>query len=721
MYQTNGSQNIVQVWAGSITNRDDALRLLLIVDYMSDWARDVYRTTVITELRVLANPDTDVSTIFADTDIFSSGRSQPDGVADHKARAFHYDPADTQAAFKALDSDVGVVRLTAWRESRFRALIITEDNVQRLTNSIREGFRAPFIRQILNQFYSPDADPVALTPQDLAHLEAAWTGHSRQLSPTASGAEGTMLYTAYVVLYYLLPSWDQVRELCVVSISTGALDILVADFLPEATGRAPTSQWSGANYLETGKLVLSTIEQLGGRVGSQENLLACIYRLCCRFRWAEPEPDMGGEYYKWRYRSCTATVWELTSYVGLVDIQDGAARALGNGLPSSFTSSRFELQPSSTSSSPRYLWPGRSLRVSPSGAILIHGDATASSEQTSPSLCVYVVRNTAEKLVAPTQDELGDMIQQALHQYHVYHTICFSGILDLWSLDPFRDTWNLKQPDGMFFLCGNNTFAQWLRKLGKPGPVWRNLPDETHFSIFSHNEFFWHDSTCRCGAQNIPISKSFLRQLHIAEATVWAWRAHKFTAHVGWTGRCALCCKPRGDGLLPTLDNKGGQVPAVCSSCWSYLSRDDSWETQAIKEGFQNAVLSKRPDIPERPHLVNKPCFSNPLRRLSRLIASRDGSRESRDPGAGENLVFDFGIHNHTAIPLDLEDIWAVLGRPDKLQPRSNELFALGIGAGPTNEPDITGMDFITELELAFKEEQGNRTGKRKRSLDSLK
>jgi hypothetical protein len=43
-----------------------------MVDYVADWARDVYRPAVLTELRVLASPEAEVATVFPDTGIISS-------------------------------------------------------------------------------------------------------------------------------------------------------------------------------------------------------------------------------------------------------------------------------------------------------------------------------------------------------------------------------------------------------------------------------------------------------------------------------------------------------------------------------------------------------------------------------------------------------------------------------------------------------------------------
>ncbi|KAJ0417817.1 hypothetical protein BJY00DRAFT_315608 [Aspergillus carlsbadensis] len=50
------STNVVRVWVGCITNLDSALQLLLIVEYLSDWARDAYRPAVLRDLESVATP-----------------------------------------------------------------------------------------------------------------------------------------------------------------------------------------------------------------------------------------------------------------------------------------------------------------------------------------------------------------------------------------------------------------------------------------------------------------------------------------------------------------------------------------------------------------------------------------------------------------------------------------------------------------------------------------
>jgi hypothetical protein len=45
------SQEILQLWSGCITEIDDSLQLLLIVDYIADWARDVHRSSILRKIK----------------------------------------------------------------------------------------------------------------------------------------------------------------------------------------------------------------------------------------------------------------------------------------------------------------------------------------------------------------------------------------------------------------------------------------------------------------------------------------------------------------------------------------------------------------------------------------------------------------------------------------------------------------------------------------------
>lgn len=52
-------QEILRLWEADITNKDGAIQLLLIVDYICDWARSVHREAIIRELLKLTPPPPD--------------------------------------------------------------------------------------------------------------------------------------------------------------------------------------------------------------------------------------------------------------------------------------------------------------------------------------------------------------------------------------------------------------------------------------------------------------------------------------------------------------------------------------------------------------------------------------------------------------------------------------------------------------------------------------
>jgi hypothetical protein len=66
-------QNIVCLWEGSITSYDAALQLVLIIDYIVDWARDIFRLGIMRQLMSVVDRGTQSAyTIIEDHDILST-------------------------------------------------------------------------------------------------------------------------------------------------------------------------------------------------------------------------------------------------------------------------------------------------------------------------------------------------------------------------------------------------------------------------------------------------------------------------------------------------------------------------------------------------------------------------------------------------------------------------------------------------------------------------
>jgi hypothetical protein len=70
-------RKIIQLWDGSIMEKDISLQLLLIIDYIIDWARDIYRLSILWQLKSSATGlSYDQVSLSTDSDIFSFPRSQ---------------------------------------------------------------------------------------------------------------------------------------------------------------------------------------------------------------------------------------------------------------------------------------------------------------------------------------------------------------------------------------------------------------------------------------------------------------------------------------------------------------------------------------------------------------------------------------------------------------------------------------------------------------------
>lgn len=79
------NQDISQQWSGCLKFNDDALTLLLLVDYIFDWARDVHRTSIFSQLKILSGDTFTLSrTATQDSDILSDCNLTNDSDTDHQ-------------------------------------------------------------------------------------------------------------------------------------------------------------------------------------------------------------------------------------------------------------------------------------------------------------------------------------------------------------------------------------------------------------------------------------------------------------------------------------------------------------------------------------------------------------------------------------------------------------------------------------------------------------
>ncbi|KAL2127143.1 hypothetical protein VTI74DRAFT_11257 [Chaetomium olivicolor] len=675
--------NIVTVWAGCISNRDDALQLFLIVDYMSDWARDVYRAAVIRELRILSAPDMEIATVFTDTDIFSSRHMVLDpsiAVLEDPITISEHDHRNPQAAFKQLESALGgVVRHAAPIECRFRALFLTMDNIQTFVSSTSNNIRQYFIRQILRQFSPDTGRPVALTPDQISSIEENWTGYSRLRAPFH--LKDTKFYTVHVVTYHLLPSWDQARDLCLIAVQEQAFDDLVVQSkLKTAKGRP---------YVEPGSLVLDEIARLKS-ASVEQNLLACISRTCGRIelQTLRRSDNRRPSITKTSFQTCPSTIWLLLSYTYKFHKKGD----LEPDLPFLRISASSEIQRAGIQNLNDPLAPtgGRGLHVSDQGAVLINGSTHHHFSDASRSpICVYLVRDSTEP---PNQDELARIIKRTFEDHDVYHTTRNYGTLSIRDMKECRSIWNLSHTYGVFFSGGGSSFVKWLKALGKPLPTRQGSPRgprDTGRIMFTREYQPWNDPRIMYGLDR-DIQKKFFKRLFVAEVTAWARIAQERI----WQGNdcCPLCATfdpershdGSKDDSIPTpscsspnesqeddpastseLDHsspesESSEAPArtslrteladgrivkdLCTSCASNVSEHGTWPAwlkKVIRKVLREVVSTSMPDDAPASDAQDGYCISTPRRRSIRTYMRRRSHRVKGSPADEQSSPSD--------------------------------------------------------------------------------
>jgi hypothetical protein len=133
----NRIQRVVDLWNDPIDSNGGALQLLLIIDYIFDWARDIHRETIIAELRSFSASDS--RSLAQDSDVFSlfdrlnTWISETDAVVDTQQR----EQDIVRDPFRYFVSPQGAIHDSRYIRSRFMSLYITEDTLSLLFQSTK--------------------------------------------------------------------------------------------------------------------------------------------------------------------------------------------------------------------------------------------------------------------------------------------------------------------------------------------------------------------------------------------------------------------------------------------------------------------------------------------------------------------------------------------------------------------------------------------------------
>lgn len=583
---------------------------------MSDWARDVYRPALLTELRILASDEHDVATVYTDTDIYSSWGVLPSVEA---AQSGHH---EMQAAFRSLDSPLGIIRHIAPIESRFLSLFITADNIQTFLLSMTIRPRQYFIRRVLDEFHSTQT-PCLLTFDQMNGMEEVWTGQLRPRTPF--NLKETKFYTVHLVSYFISANWDQIRELCVISIAEDAFETLITESKLKirrgSKAQKPNPIIDGDDFQPCDALT-DSVARLHA-ASADHNLLACISR-------SSGYIDASHKATWLQFKAYDAGIWQLVNFAynfykkgefepdlpflrlsRLYETQDIShdvssttessvlnntgrrsdamavnEKTMGYSRIKATCDLQFKLDGGIdfTSSCSNHSHPipplCGNLQVSDAGALLVYGELKHAIEGQSPSkICIYIVRGALEP---PCTGVLARTIKETFEDHDVYHTTRYNGRVSA-RTDIRACEWNLRKPYGVFFSYGSRfSFVKWLEGLNKPLPTRqgsRRGPRDTGRCIFEREYHPWGGRREAIFHHSLLTNLRFVEPLVTAEVIAWASVAIE-KARRGIVC-CALCAR-ENVGLLTNKDSDADEeysyLVGLCRDCNDDLDPQSSCE-----------------------------------------------------------------------------------------------------------------------------------------------
>ncbi|GKZ37575.1 hypothetical protein AbraIFM66950_009188 [Aspergillus brasiliensis] len=238
------SYDIALLWSGSLVHIDSALQLLLIIDYVMDWARDIYRLGILNQLKSLTSGRPYDQISIMDSEIFSMRRNISDWIPGPPSTAL---PSDDEHIFEVPDvddeplpslnhealsgmnipnSEFGMVRSAFLNEFQYDCFYLTESLVPSFMEVIGGRYQSAdskekAARQLI-KFITQFDEVMVMSGADLALVENLWTGVARS-DPASSEVE---FYVVIECSWYLTSSWNITRHISCFAISKPAFEIL---------------------------------------------------------------------------------------------------------------------------------------------------------------------------------------------------------------------------------------------------------------------------------------------------------------------------------------------------------------------------------------------------------------------------------------------------------------------------------------------------------------
>lgn len=488
---------------------------------MCDWARDVYRPAILKELKILSNNATDNHTVTTDTDIFSTReRLAPPsfGVAEVESSESQPRSDNTFTRYQKLDGQCSAIRHVSAIRTRFLCFLITADNVTTFLTYSGWQFQKLCARQMLSMLqHNTRRVSHLLTGSMLRAIEKIWCGFRR--SGVASSTKRARFYTTLQLNYYFSKHWEQCRDLCVMAVSEDAFEALVAaSGLKPGRGKTKPPETSSRSQ----EIILDSIRRARDS-SARENLLAAIARLSC---WIGVDPASGAGTSN-VLLNCDSAISKFVNCISKLhqpDISDPDVPFL--------RISEQNQDQALNSKDQEYFkciqFPKSALET----GVLITAEVASPDEK---RVCLYIFR---EMSTAPTQTDVGKVIEQNFNQFDVFHTMKEYGPSqsNRWNWD-LSETYGKNNPQELYLL------SAWMRDLHGSCLTLAGI-GRSGRAMFHGYYRTWRrprlSSSNDLGAQD---EARQIRRLVRDEANLWAFCSGR--DHCSGRGTCVICTGPR--------------------------------------------------------------------------------------------------------------------------------------------------------------------------------
>jgi hypothetical protein len=443
---------MITVWEGSICHESQALQILFIMDYIFDWARDIYRVMILNQLGALScddltHTDPDIgSIIFPSVEGREStwiARSQEKHEAADETLHFPQ-PSASDFPWNLVLMPHGVIRDASVIQTKLLGIVITENDVDDFLLSFpsEEAARTAVVAMVGFLKIS-----WLVTGASLASLEAKWVSAVAENPLFVNNEDNFLLKIA--VQSFVDVEWEPVRQLIYFAISERAL----AEIFDRTASHVDIH-----TQLERSSVIDSKIIHLFRQIQSQSvrgNLTAAISMVSMtntltmqskssRTRRRSKRPD-------WTFKNTHAVVEFVTRVHEAHKI--GRRQPSDPYLRSSSTRSQQSIRVGGSRSWP-YLVP---LETDQNGCVLVDGT------NKSPNMarcCLYIVEGAREL------SESYNLVKSASERGLYYKTFQFSRGLQCegWAHSLNRST----APEGYWSDKESTGWARtWLREIRK--------------------------------------------------------------------------------------------------------------------------------------------------------------------------------------------------------------------------------------------------------------